>query len=203
MATSDVTVDPHATATLRVMGAPPRSLFDAVRPSVVQRAGGKLRGPGGMVLAALHEDGVTRSGGGSADAVVLAGRTFGRPRDGWFAIEEEARALGVAYGLAVTRHRHTVPGRTWCLLRAIALGDGRTLEVMNLLDRLPPVGLVPIVVGPAAATARASALLDACGVRVWQADNGDAWSILSALDHASRGAGAAATAVAATRDVEG
>lgn len=190
-------------ASLRVMGAPPRSLFDAVRPRLVQQAGDRLRGPGGMVLAALQQDGVTTVPDRPADVVVLAGRTFGRLRDGWLVVEDEGRALGVAYGLAVTRIRRSAPGRTWCLLRSSAVGEGGTIEVINLLSTLPLVGLVVVVVGPPAAGARATALLEACGVQVWQADNGDAWSVLSAMDHACRAAQAAATAVVATRDVEG
>ncbi|HUG83011.1 MAG TPA: hypothetical protein VMM13_00520 [Euzebya sp.] len=203
MARSDPTRDPRGLAALRVLGAPPRSLFDAVRPGLVQQEGETIRGPGGMALAALQHRGVTKVPDRPADAVVLAGRTFGGLRDGWLAVEEEGRAMGVAYGLAVTRSRRAAPGRTWCLLRASALGQGGSIEVVNLLADLPSVGLVVVVVGPGDRTRRASALLLACGVGVWQADNADAWSVLSAMDHACRGAETAATAVVATRDLEG
>lgn len=190
---------------LRVLGTPRRSLFDAVRPRQVQEAGQKLRGAGGMALAALHHSGVAGPGpaaGATRGVVVLGGGAFGRPVEGWVGVPDEGRALGVAYGLALTRHRRTMGGQTWCLLRAPSFVDGRTLEVVTLLAVLPAVYMVPVVVGEAPATARATALLAACGVVVHPADNGDAWSVLSALDHAGRVAERSAAAVVATRGPE-
>jgi hypothetical protein len=188
------TREPH----LRVLGAPRRSLFDAVRPSHVQAAGERLRGPGGMALAALQHDGVTGGAHTPADAVVLGGRAFGSPRPGWVQVEE-GRALGVAYGLAVTRQRRTAGGRTWCLLRIRALQDGRALEAAVAVGALEPAKLTPVVVGPAAAGDRVAALLGACGLQVHRADNDDAWSVLSALDHAARAAESVPVAVVAVR----
>lgn len=190
---------------LRVLGTPRRSLFDAVRPRQVQQAGQKLRGPGGMALAALHHEALGGADGGgvvSGGVAVLGGRAFGPPRAAWVGVSDEGRALGVAYGLALTRQRQTLGGATWCLLRASALLDGRTLEVAALLAGLPAVRMVPVVVGEAPATARATALLAACGVTVHQADNADAWSLLSALDQADRVAERAPAAVVATRGPE-
>lgn len=203
-------------APLRVLGTPRRSLFDAVRPRQVQEAGLKRRGAGGMALAALHHGGVAGTGvadsslsggglaggglsGGGGGVAVLGGRAFGRPREGWIAVEDEGRALGVAYGVALTRHRRTLGGQTWCLVRASVLLDGRTLEVAAVLADLPAVRMVPVVVGEAPASDRATALLRACGIDVRRADNDDAWSVLAALDHAGRVAERAPAAVVATR----
>ncbi|WP_370323941.1 hypothetical protein [Euzebya sp.] len=189
------TTDAH----LRVVGSARRSLFDAVRPTEVQAAGERLRGPGGMALAALHHDGVAGGVHAPADAVVLAGRAVGRARDGWVRADETA-ALGIAYGIAVTRHRRTAGGRTWCLLRLGALQHGRTLETAAVLADLPAVRLTPIVVGPSSAAERTAGLLTACGLSVHAADNDDAWSVLSALDHASAAAEHTAAVVLATRE---
>ncbi len=183
---------------LHVIGTPRRSLFDAVRPALVQEAGQKLRGPGGMALAALQHDGVTGGTHTPADAVVLAGRAVGRVRPGWTQVEE-GRALGVAYGIATTRFRRTAGGRTWCLLRMRALEDGRSLEAAVMLGRLAPARLTPVVVGPVEQATRIGTLLEACGLVVHQADNDDAWSVLSALDHAARTSETTAAAVVASR----
>jgi hypothetical protein len=183
---------------LSVVGAPRRSLFDAVRPSQVQQAGARLRGPGGMALAALQHDGVTGGVHAPADAVVLGGRAFGRPRPGWVQVDE-GRALAVGYGLAVTRHRRTAGGRTWCLLRVRALADGRALEAAVALAGLPAVRYTPVVVGPVEQADRVRALLSGCGLDVHAADGDDAWSVLSAMDHAVRAGEQRAVAVLATR----
>jgi hypothetical protein len=190
----------RGTPELTVLGSPRRSLFDAVRPGLVQQAGEGTRGPGGMVLAALHQPGTTAGG---ADRVVLGGRAFGRPADRWAAVDDEGAALGVAYGMAIARVPRTPAARTWCLLRGAALSDGRALEMAALLPALPVTGLVVLVVGAPETTARAGAVLRAVGVEVVVADNGDAWSVISAMDRAGRLAEQGPSAVVAPRAAVG
>lgn len=151
-----------------------------------------------MALAALQHDGVTGGAHTPADSVVIGGRAFGSPREGWLQVEED-RALAVAYGIAVTRLRRTAGGRTWCLLRSKAFTQGRTLEAASVVGLLEPVRLIPVVVGPADGVSRISWLLESFGIAVQQADNDDAWSLLSALDHTARQADTGAAAVVAGR----
>ncbi|CAN5232892.1 hypothetical protein BH23ACT9_BH23ACT9_12730 [soil metagenome] len=198
--------DRDGSGALRVLGAPRRSLFDAVRPSVLQEAAAKLPGPGGAAVAALQHDGVTggTTNGVPRDLVVLGGTSFGSPREGgqvgspreggqvgspregWLVVPDEARALGVASGMAVTRRGRAGVGRTWCVLQAAAVLDGRTLEVAALLPDLPPVRLIAVVVADGRSGTRIATLLQACGLDVQQADDEDAWAVLSALDRACR-----------------
>lgn len=197
--TSERTVQsPLDPSTMQVVGAPRRSLFDAVRPGEVQRRGSQIRGPGRMVLAALRHPGVTGGEITPADAVVLGGRAFGAAPGGWIPARE-AEAIGLACGVAATRSRRTAGGRTWVLLRAQALTGGLALESAAQVPRLPPARLVVLVVGDAREAPRTSGILQAMGYPVRQADNDDAWSVLSALDHAGRDAEDGPAAVVATR----
>ncbi len=184
---------------MQVVGAPRRSLFDAVRPADVQAAGDRIRGPGGVALAALRHAGVTGGELTPADAVVLGGRAFGTLREGWMgAGEDDALALG--YGVAAIRSRRTAGGRTWVLLRTAAFTQGATMEAAAMLPGLDPVRLCPVVVGPRSDAGRIVGLLRAMGLSVHPADNDDAWSVLSALDHGVRDAEDGASAVVATRE---
>lgn len=185
-------------ASLRVVGAPRRSLFDAVKPSEIQAQGSRIRGPGGMALAALRHAGVTGGALTPADGVVLGGRAFGGLREGWLAATEEG-ALATAYGVAAIRSRRTAGGRTWVLLRTAALRHGATLEAAALLADLDPVQLCPVIVGPREDAPRVEGLLRALGTEVFAADNDDAWSVLSALDHVARAAETGPAAIVSTR----
>ncbi len=193
--TSDQGVD---ATPLQVVGAPRRSLFDAVRPGEVQRRGEKIRGPGRMVLAALRHPGVTGGEITPADAVVLGGRAFGTPSGGWVGAGEDD-AIGLACGVAASRSRRTAGGRTWVLVRARSLVQGLAMEAAAQVPRLPPCRLVLCVVGGHEQGPAAVGLLTALGHAVHTADNDDAWSTLSALDHAARDAEHGPAAVVATR----
>lgn len=184
---------------LSVLGTGRRSLFDRVRPAEIAAVGRKLRGPGGMALAGLRSTGVTGGTLRTADDVIVGGRAFGTPRPAWFAATEGA-AIGQAYGIATVREQRGIGGHSWCIVRSRALRLGPALEAITAIGDLDPVGLILIVVGPSQTEERTVALLEACRVTVSTADNNDAWSVVSALDHAARRSRSTATAVVATRD---
>lgn len=157
-----------------------------------------MRGPGGMALASLQSEGVTGGTVRAADDVVLGGRAFGSARPGWHGAPESS-ALGQAYGIAVMREQRAVGGHTWCIIRTRALREGRILEAATALATLKPARLIIIVAGPQEDKDQSAALLRACGLAATTADNGDAWSVVSAFDHASKQSRNGTAAVVATR----
>ncbi len=152
-----------------------------------------------MALASLQSTGVTGGTLRTADDVIVGGRAFGTPRPAWFAATEGA-AIGQAYGIATVRGQRGIGGHSWCIVRSRALRLGPALEAVTAIGDLDPVGLILIIVGPTGSEERMVGLLEACGVITSRADNNDAWSVVSALDHAARRSRSTATAVVATRD---
>lgn len=183
---------------LHVIGAARRSVFDRVRPDDVGAQGDRIRGPGGMALAALRNPGVSGGDTTAAHAVVIGGRAFGSGLDGWISTTE-SQAVAVGYGVAAIRTRRTAGGATWVLTRVGTLRDGAVMEAMATLPGLPPAQLVPLFVGDGDDGGWAIRMLTALGVEAHAARNDDPWSVLSAMDRAARSAESRSTAVVATR----
>lgn len=166
-----------------VVDRPRASVFATVPPAALVASAAAAPDRAGLLVTALRRAGVSRFQAPGAVVVAGEGVVPTVRRDGWIGAAEPA-ALGVAIGAALAAEARHPGTRTWSVQQLSSLWLGPTMEAAAVAGTLRPAGLVATFVGAAARAEDAAALLSAVGWQVLSADDGDAWSLLAALDHA-------------------
>lgn len=159
------------------------SLFDTVDVAVVTVEAERWGDPGSVLVACLVEGVLSRG----LNRLVVGSQQM-RPivsaalRVGW-TDETPARALAVAFGAAAALNGQG-ERRVWCLLDAEACDEGGTWEAARAAAAAGVSGLVAGVLTPPSEAPSLTALWEAAGWAVVEAEGSSAWEVLGGLDQA-------------------